>query len=67
MKVVHMFGHAPMFEMEFDERAIFISALHTFTASFPQDETAKLMLKTAKGIDEAMRAMRQIANQEKTK
>ena len=63
MKVVHVYGHAPMFEMSFDEQRIFISALQTFTASFPQDEISKLMLSTATSIDDGMRAMKKIALQ----
>jgi hypothetical protein len=57
MKVTHSYGHAPAFEMNFDERAIFISALQTFCLNFPQDETAKGMLHTAEQIDLAYRIM----------
>ncbi len=56
MKVLHNFGHEPTFELSFDERAILISALQTFIATFTQDQTAKQMLNTAEQIDLAMRA-----------
>ena len=63
MKVVYIFDHAPMFEMNFDERGIFISSLQqSFCERFPQDENAKRMLHTAEQIDLAVRAMANITN-----
>lgn len=63
MKVVHISGHAPMFEMDFLERGIFVSALQTFCATFPQDETANRMRRTAEQIDAACRILEQMTGE----
>lgn len=66
MKVTHTYGNAPAFEMNWDERAIFISALQTFCERFMEDETAKRMLHSAEQIDLAYRIMADIEQGKKS-
>ena len=63
MKVVWSVGHQPMFEMDFDERAVFISALETFFNNFPHDQVAYKMLKTARAIDKALVALANVTEE----
>ena len=57
MKIVHIYGHEPMFEPNADERAILIAALSEFFNSNRFDETAKRMLNDIWAIDDAVRAI----------
>ena len=66
MKIVHMFEHAPMFEMTKEEREVAISALKTYLAKYPENGIARAMLNNIEQIDLALEAMARVAKLEQS-